>query len=390
MFMKNKNIIFILLALLAAMTSCSDEPKPPSRTILVYMAANNSLGVLGYDSKDIVEMRRAAQNGAIDDAHRLLIFHAPASGSQTLCEMTSTGAIDTLRIYDGSQYAVSADFMLQVFNDAKAVAPADDYGLILWSHALGWTQNGLDDDGPAITPKSWGEDRGRTMNITTLRRVLEASPWSWIYFDCCFMGSVEVAYELYPVLDTMVASATEVPLDGMPYDLNLPLLFMPEPDLLGAAENTFRYYDDLSGTARTVTISLIDLTAMPALADATRAIYEPSEQVAVTDFANLPLETGATPRFYDFGVYVQGLCRVNSETVAPELYTAWSEAHDDVVLYHRATPMLWNAINLQDFTGLSTFLPKNEADRNRYRYESLSWYAEVARYLYDKPESSEN
>ena len=39
----------------------------------------------------------------------------------------------------------------------------------------------------------------------------------FIIFDACFMGSVEVAYELRDVCDKIVASPTEVIAEGMDY-----------------------------------------------------------------------------------------------------------------------------------------------------------------------------
>lgn len=378
-------VLWVGLPACLALTSCdkSDEPViQTNRTVLVYMAANNSLGLQNCDGKDLVEMQEAAAAGALDGGGRLMIFHAPVGGSQTLMELKSDGRLDTVKVYDGNSYVVSADFMLTVFHDAKTYAPADDYGLILWSHALGWTQDGIQEDPDALKPKTWGEDRGKTMNITTLSRVLQTSRWNWVYFDCCFMGSVEVAYELAPAVDVIVASATEVPLDGMPYDKNLPLFFSREVDLIAAAENTFLYYDALGGSARTCSVSVLNLREMGNLATATVPVYQYSKIVGPNDFANLPLETGYSPRFYDFGVYVKGLCRVND--IPSEVYDAWQSAHDRVVVWHKATPQLWNTIDLADFTGLSTFIPRSENQTTYRSYDTLSWYKDVAWRLYDK------
>lgn len=379
--------LLFILTLILPLASCNndDEPEinlPTQRTILIYMAANNSLGSTGYDRRDLEEISVAARAGAIGNNNRLIVFLAPTDGTKTLYEVDNAGNLNLLKTYDTDQYVVEADFMLQVFKDTKSLAPALDYGLIMWSHALGWTQNGMEDDGPSLSLKTWGEDRGKSMNITTLKRVLEASPWSWVYFDCCFMGSVEVAYELAPVLDVMVASATEVPLDGMPYDQNLPLLFAETPDLIGAAENTFNYYNELSGSARTCSISVLDLTKMDMLAHRTLDIYDASQKVSPSDFTNLPLEVGNTPRFYDFGVYVKGLCEVND--ISENTLLHWQNAMNDVVVYHAATPKLWNTIVLTDFTGLSTFIPRNEGETTLRNYDSLAWYKQVAWRLYNK------
>lgn len=389
-----KHILNIFLTVLSlTFLSCSKHegpaPEPPvppepqdtSRTILVYMAANNTLGTGGFNTKDIAEMAAAAQSGGFGNG-RLIIFHAPPGGSRVLMEMDRAGNLDTLKTYADIQYVISADFMLTVFRDAKAAAPAKDYGLVLWSHALGWTQNGQSDDGPTITPATWGDDRGHTMNITTLKRVLEAEPWSWVYFDCCYMGSVEVAYELRSVIHQMVASASEIPVDGMPYDRNLPLLFATPVDLEGAAYNTFNYYDSQKGESRTCTISVIDLSGMDELAEATKPIYGLSTAVGTDNFVNLPLSLDTRPLFYDFGVYVKGLCQKND--IEPALLDNWQAAYDKVVRVHLATPQLWNRIDLSGFTGMSTFIARSKSETSLRGYNTLSWYTDVASLLFDK------
>ena len=90
------------------------------------------------------------------------------------------------------------------------------------------------------------------------------------------MGSVEVLYELRNVTSRIVASASEIPVDGMPYTKNLPLFFKTTPDLAAAAQNTFEYYNELGGSDRTCTIAVYNLAGMDDLANATRPIYEAS------------------------------------------------------------------------------------------------------------------
>lgn len=379
--------LLLILTVICGSCGSKDEPVPTQisdRMILIYMAANNSLGGAGADNKDLIEIKEAVISGALGKNNRLMLFYSSRENTQSLYEFMRDGSMQLVKAYPGTDYATSSNFMLGVFNDAKGYAPARDYGLILWSHALGWTENGQIDDGPTITPKTWGDDRGHAMNITTLKRVIEASPWSWIYFDCCFMGSVEVAYELAPVVNRIVASASEVPLDGMPYEKNLPLLFAPEADLVGAARNTYEYYDDEIGVNRTATICVLDLSHMSELGRATADIYKQAQKVSPKDFYNMPLEITNVVKFYDYGIYVDGLCKVNDIDLT--FSESWQAAHDATVVYHAATPKLWNQISLDGFTGMSTFIPQpgTTADETYRNYNTLSWYKDVARYLFNK------
>lgn len=374
-------IALLLAAMAVVATSCGDDPEPPvteiaSRTIVVYMAANNSLGAADCDSDDLEEMQIAARANAFGKG-RLLVFYAPTDGSQTLYEIEQgTGAMLMLREYDDTQYVISASRMTEVLNDAIGFAPAGSYGLILWSHGLGWTQNGQ------VEPKTWGDDRGHSMNITTLADVLATMPFEWVYFDCCYMGSVEVMYQLRHAVDKVVASASEILLDGMPYQANLPLLFAETADLEAAAQNTFEYYDRFSGSKRTCTVGVFNIRTMDALAVATAAVYKASELVGLNDFDNLPLSVDPRPLFYDFGVYVNGMARVNN--LPESMLTDWNEGYGKIVTFFRTTPTLWNQIDMSRFTGMSTYVMRTIADENYRNYTTLDWYNDVARYLYNK------
>ena len=379
---RNKVITGIVLFLsVFALTGCKDEPKNTPRTVLVYMAANNSLGTGGYDSKDLREMKEAVTgNPDVFKGGRLVIFYAPTDGTQVLYELLpGSGELKELKRYASDQYTVSASRMNEVMNDTRSVAPADSYGLVLWSHALGWTQDGRKEE---VTGRSWGSDRGQTMNITTLASVLRDKAFDWIYFDCCYMGSVEVLYELRGVTNRVVASASEIPVDGMPYNKNLPLFFQPTADLARATQNTFEYYDRQSGVDRTCTITVYNLSGMDQLADATRSIYMNASKVLPSSFNNLALSLDGKPLFYDLGVYVRGMVETND--IDKELLEKWNLAYQDVVEYENATPYLWNRIPLEQFTGMSTYIARGEADMTYRGYNTLKWYETVAKYLYNK------
>ena len=92
--MKNIYPYFILLCCVAlTLASCKkDEPAPPapvdaSRTVLVYMVANNNLGSSRFDAMDLEEMKTGAGKGYIGDG-RLLVYHAPYNADPHLIEIT--------------------------------------------------------------------------------------------------------------------------------------------------------------------------------------------------------------------------------------------------------------------------------------------------------------
>lgn len=377
----NAIIIQIIISFLVlSLTACSDEPERPTpplsvgRTMLVYMVASNSLGAGGFDAADLEEMRIAAEAGDITDG-RLLVYHVPVSGDPVLKEITA-GGTDTLAIYDSAVTSVSSARMLEVFDDMRRLAPAEDYGLVLWSHASGWLQDGIEEDTVAdeamIAPAAFGTDRGKKMNVTTLARTLQGQNFSFVYFDCCYMGAVEVAYELRNVTPLIVASPSELPSRGMPYDRNVRCFFAPEPDMVAAARNTFEIYDQTMGSERTCTMTVINTSALDRLASAIRAIYSR---------AALPVPAGYEPQrymtesrcyHYDLTDYVEALCD------DPDLLAEYRMAMAETVLYEDATPWLWNRLEIKTHCGLTTFIFDDAAEARMKNYNTTSWFGDVA------------
>lgn len=375
--MKLLNAIIIQLIILSAMlpfAACTDEPerREPTvvgRTVLVYMVASNSLGSGRFDTADLDEMRVAAEAGDIADG-RLLVYHVPVSGDPVLKEITA-GGTDTLAVYDSETTSVSSARMLEVFDDMRRLAPAEDYGLVLWSHASGWLQDGIEEE-PAVAPAAFGTDRGKKMNITTLARTLEGQNFSFVYFDCCYMGAVEVAYELRHATPLIVASPSELPSQGMPYDRNVRCFFAPKPDMVTAARNTFDNYDQMTGSNRTCTMSVINTLSLDRLASVVRTIYGHAAQPVPDGYEPQRYMTESRCYHYDLTHYVEALCD------DPGLLAEYHDAMAETVLYENATPWLWNRLEIKTHCGLTTFIFDDAAEAKMKNYNTTSWFGDVA------------
>ena len=342
------------------------------------MVANNSLGFGDFDKDDINEMLIASELNSFNSG-RLLIYHAPIGDDPSLKEI-SNGKIVTLKKYDNSTLSVSPQRMQQVINDVKEIAPANDYGLILWSHANGWLQNGITSKSiipnESKKPLTFGDDRGNHMNITTLSDVISDEGFSFIYFDCCLMASIEVVYQLRYATPYIIASATETPADGMPYDYNLPLLFADTAKLKEACISTFDYYNCQNGSLKSCTISLIDTRNIEDLAQATAAIY--STHPATPEFFTPQKFTLDTNCYhFDFKQYIEVLSQNT-----PSLFNEWEKALEKVVLYKNQTPYMWNMLKIDHHCGLSTFILENSEYSNIKNYSQLQWWNDVANKLW--------
>ena len=213
------------------------------------------------------------------------------------------------------------------------------------------------------------------MNITTLAHVVNDEDFSFIYFDCCYMSTIEVMYELRNATPYIIASAAEVPADGMPYDYNLPLLFESTPNLIGVCATTFDYYNSKNGSIRSCTMSLIDTQHIPELASATADIYALHTSLPA-DFNPQKFTLDSNCYYFDFGQYIEALS-INF----PQLFEAWKNAIDNVVIYKASTPYMWSLLKLTHHSGLSTFIFNNANNYTTKGYNQLQWWNDVASIL---------
>lgn len=373
--------IFLLSTLLTGCSSSDDAPVADTdakRTLLVYIVAANNLGQRGLDAADIAEMKEGFKslpdNGR---GYRLLVYHAPYNDDTRLFEILPDGTEKTLVTYDNSEYSVSVSRMRSVLSQTRSLAPAESYGLILWSHGTGWIANEYCLDEPNVATQSFGSDRDKKqMKITSLATVLDGQHLDFIYFDCCLMGTVEIAYQLRHATGQIVASGTELPLQGMPYDKNIPCFFSATPNLKQAALNTYNFYADHNNDVEhSCTISVIDTDALDALADATRDIMSlgllPSATFRpVPYFRTSVVETGA----YDMGHYIHSL------SVPQSLLSRWESAYSAAITFTAATPFSYG-LDMTEYTGLGCNIITSSSDpRLNYEYTSLQWYNDVVKY----------
>lgn len=371
--------------LLAACSSHSNEPVPPlpeadgQCTILVYMVATNNLGSGNYDKADIEEMKEAAINGHISSANRLIIYHAPYRGLPMLKEVKPNGDIDTLKVYDQTELSVSVARMQRALADAKSLAPADSYGMVLWSHSTGWIQDGIaEEETAAAAPGmaySYGSDNGKRMNITSLQKALEGQDLDFVYFDCCYMGSVETLYQLRNVAGTMIASPTEVPVKGMPYQSTLKHLFKKE--YVAAARSTYEYYDSTYSTLTCpVSVTVVNSKALDALAQATREVYSAAAEAWPQGYSPQPFSLRPY-YYYDLDDYAKTLAADDSA------YAKWRSALDDAIEFTAAESSIWGEFPITRYGGLSTYIFTDENDKylSSKNYRELDWWTDVASHL---------
>ena len=99
---------------------------------------------------------------------------------------------------------------------AKLRYPAQKYALILWDHGLGWKGIGWDETFNGV------HENSDALFMGELSTALAGQNFEMIGFDACLMAMIEVAYQVQPFSNYMVASEELEAGDGWPYDQWLP------------------------------------------------------------------------------------------------------------------------------------------------------------------------
>ncbi len=373
-------LVFITIAMSISLSSCfgNDEPEindSTHRTVLVYMVATNDLGTLGFDTSDINEMESAIESIGNTNC-RLLIYHTAYNSEPALIEIKNINGkavTETLKTYTSSIYSTSIERMSEVFSDTRSLAPADDYGLVLWSHATGWVRELSTKSTTAnfgIDVMDFGEDRKHQMSITELSEAIPSGMFSFIYADACYMGSIEIAYQLRNKTSYYIASPTETLGTGMPYDQNIPCFFEKTPNLIQACKNTFNEYDTQIGDYRSVTIALTDCSKLHGMAELCHNIHSTPASIEINPY-ELQKYNDGDPIYVDFLQYTSLLATESQSATLKNLL-------NDAVLYKACTPTFVDVeINKEHFSGLSTYILGTSTSENETYYSTLDWYKDV-------------
>ena len=215
--------LFVCLAMLViACHNDDDERGVQMRTVLVYIAGDNSLR--SFATEDLAEMTEGMQS--VDDNSYNLLVYIDTGPSPKLIRLKKDKkknvVQEAIATYEGRN-SVDVSKMKEVINTAFSEYPAQSYGLVLWSHGEGWLAKSQN------KTRWWGQDGGSNyMDISELKDVLRNAPHlSFLLFDACFMQSVEVVYELKEHADYIIGSPTEIPAPGAPYQKVVPSRFPP-------------------------------------------------------------------------------------------------------------------------------------------------------------------
>ena len=413
-----KGIIKSLIVSLCSLflVACSKDDDNPggdgtlSRTVIVYMVAENTLN--NVVAADVFEMLKGAKS--LTDNDCLLLYIDDIKYPRIYAIDNKTQAQDLVSLvpekeYDHEQNSCDPNILAQVLDYARSCHRADSYGIIFWSHASGWQtiENGKsavnqrDNSECLATPGlrySFGLDNGlnkvsnvefdptkEEMSIIDLAAVVKESfgKVDFIFFDCCFMQTVEVAYQLRNATKCIIGAPNEIPNKGAPYDKVVPLMAADKIDYKAIVDAYYEHYcDGIYGSV----LSVISTDELPQLADATAKVYAKYKN-SLED-----LDLSKTNNFFNYDV-----CRHNRNNCYPDFYdmnsvmlqwlssddyAVWKKAFDQAVVYSRSTDFFYSGfkgnnhrIDPTTVGCVSMFLPlqKYRGDYFLDSYFRLDW-----------------
>jgi len=350
----------------------------PNRTILYYLAADNSL----YAEAD--EKIGALRSGFPGHGNNLVIYKDSRNGSPELLNVyvdaTGQNQIRTVKVYPERNSASDTIFQ-SVLDDVERLFPAASYGLILFSHASGWLPKGtlarpesaiLPMDVAPIQTYTIAMDRSDELDLQAFAASIPDHFFDFIGFEACFMAGIEVLYELKDKTDYIFSSSAEIVSPGfLPiYPTALPLLYQPQPDLVGFARSYFDFWNAQSGDYRSATVTVVNTSGLSALAAWIR--QHATGPVATDEFADIQhFDRYPNHRlFFDFVDYY-GRKVASSERAGLDLLLR------TIVVYQAATPSFIPGqlgFRIDAHCGLTTYIPQDRFPGLNDRYRELTWW----------------
>lgn len=357
------------------------EPEAPvERTVLMYIAADNNLAPFAL--RDLDEIRLGMAN--VPAGLAMLVYVDTGDGNARLLKFRSNNGNvkeEVVKEY-GERNSTGVEETQEVFRDVfgNPAYQADSYGLIYWSHCDGWI--------PYPLPSSrWiGQDGNHHMNLSDFKQIVDQAPhFDFIMFDACFMQSIEVAYELHDYTDYYIASPTETPGPGAPYDVILP--YMAQKGASAAlADAYFQIYDELYAGGANISnynwtggasICVLSTAGLESLASLTAQLL-PEGNVDVQELAEevFNYDQRSSDDSYYVGYY--DWTELMQSLLTEEDYLTWKEAFDQSVVYWNTTPMNYSGIvgmfSMEGTNGVTHYIPSSVTSARAEAYRSTEWY----------------
>lgn len=353
-----------------------DEPETKANlTVLVYIAGDNNLDGSYYDyeeqrtinfiDEDISQMIKGSSS--LTKFQNLILFVDRRGFPPYFLKIADN---DTTRLYTFPQELKSSDpaTLQMAMKWVKDNYEANNYGLVLWGHAEGWT---ISSGRSTTARRAYGQDTtgGMTwMEIPDMAKALENfcgdSPLRFIFADCCCFQSIESAYELRHCTDYLIASPAEIPGEGAPYNTVIPALFSSTNFWQLAVDAYFAQVSD----GYEEPLSVIKTNELENLAQATKAALTQSLEPLKSDGTNYPNVKGL--------IYYYNHCHYDLNdfmlhNTSDDVYAQWKQSFDKAVPYKRMATV-WMSNNHVPYMDFGSIF--RDFDVTEQRYGGVNMY----------------
>ena len=363
----------------------------PTRTVLVYIAADNNLHSDAYHN--LYSMKSAMGNGM---GHLNLLAFVDCRDSVTVMVRIHDHKIDTLKTYPELNSA-DANTLAEAIDYVRSNYKSDSYGLIMWSHGTGWLptkqlhnvaarsmgyargRDGVREEAPnddvfglfdRTKSFAWESRKNQRPNYVCMEidDMVEAIPdglFEFIAFDACYMGNIEIAYALRHKTEYVISSCYEIMSSGFPY-YEVPKEIL-SGNLTHLCQEFYNYYNEMSLSQQMAGISLVKTEGLDSLASCFKKI--------VADFRDsIPnMDVSQVQCFDRFDKHVFYDMRDFVEKLGPsrEYMNEFVAILEKCIPFKISTPYIFpggkdywpvDAISVDAYCGLSIYVPLKEYD----------------------------
>jgi hypothetical protein len=385
--------MFLFIVATCSFSACSkDDETPPivspyveSRTVMVYMVAENSLNKNVW--ADVQEMLVGMNNDTLSANDRLVIYLDDVKLPRIYVvdkttKITQFSELVPVMTYENDVNSSSAEQLGTFIDYVKSNYPAESYGLVMWSHASGWTPSNFSGDMYSETPtkrKSFGVDNGKNttnnngnqMNIDDMASVLQGNAFDFIFFDACVMQTIEVAYELRDAAKWLIASPAEIPASGANYETMTRAMFLKDDYVTQMLTVYKQEYSNAYG----IVVSAVNTEALDDYAAYMKSVVAAhrSEMLnlnisSMLNYIRYGSWTTTSPDFLD----MQGIML---KVLDDEEYAQWKGNTDKLITcvhtgrWYSGYPKSIIAIDDAQCCGMAMFIP---FEKYTYSYESFN------------------
>jgi hypothetical protein len=354
---------------------------------------------------------KAVAAGALDPDERVIVYERMSTGN-VVYELVKDSSADRgfsrkerKKYAPGENSKLDAQTIAGVVGDIRTLFPeGPDWGFAFGSHGLGWipksntvTISRKSGALPAVTEhpfaELWAEREnsptryfrgyGQNLDVSEFVDALDGWEWDFILLDDCFMASVEALYDMRSLADYIIASPTEIWVEGFPYDRVVQSVFgdWTETGFIEVAGQFVDYYERQRPDYACATVAVVKTAEMDALAETVRRLNLGFGELNPETQNIQSFERISTPShvFYDLDHY---LSTIRGGTMPAE-YNAFRAQLDRTVVYCNSTKRFFSIfdhggyVDVKHFSGLAVFIPWSGTNPLMDMYRQTAWYEYV-------------